>query len=470
MGKSPRRLALFGEGDLERVILWSPDRAWTAGDLLDSAQALSDRLRARARTPRYLINLATRRDDFVVGLLAGMLGGQMNLMPSTHTPGAINDLGARYPRTVILHGSDATLDVSIDESIPRVAIRSPVASAPRHVKTAMPLLREDAIVARVFTSGSTGTPSGHDKTWGRLVANARNAARALAAEAELDNPPLHLLGTVPSQHMYGFESLVLAALCGDAVLSTDQPFFPSDIADGLARLPTPRALVTTPYHLQHLLAAEITLPRCERILCATAPLDPALAREAESRLGGVLQEIYGSTETGQIAVRRPCKNDQWSLMRGIELRQSGEKTIAQGGHLEEPTPLADRIEPIDPGHFRLHGRRGNQVNIAGKRSSIEFLNAKLLAIDGVVDGRFFHPGRTADRRGTQRLAAVVCAPGLSTERLREALRAQVDPVFLPRPLLLVDHLPVNATGKVTHESLLRLIGDVSTPPGTEPST
>lgn len=458
MDRNSRQLPVLVDERMDQVILRSPERCWTAADLLASARALSDRLHAQPHTPRYLINLAGRRDDFLVGLLAGMLGGQTNLMPASHTPGAINDLLERHPDTVLLHGHKDAHDPRIAARQPRVAIPRLREASTDLVEATMPSIAGDAVVARVFTSGSTGTPRGHDKTWGRLIDNARAASRALDALASSTADPLQVLGTVPSQHMYGFESLILAAVCEGAVLSTEQPFFPTDIATALAGLPTPRALVTTPYHLHHLLASGIELPRCERILCATAPLDPTLARRAESALGGVLQEIYGCTETGQIAVRRPSQDVSWSLMPGIELRHEGDGVIARGGHIERPTRLGDRIAPVDERRFELLGRQGNQVNIAGKRSSIEFLNAKLCAIDGVAEGMFFDPG--ADNApSTTRLAAVVCAPGLSVERVRDALRAEIDPVFLPRPLLLVDRLPVNATGKVTRESLRRLLDD-----------
>jgi acyl-coenzyme A synthetase/AMP-(fatty) acid ligase len=37
--------------------------------------------------------------------------------------------------------------------------------------------------------------------------------------------------------------------------------------------------------------------------------------------------------------------------------------------------------------------------------------------------------------------------------LTEQLRQLIDPVFLPRPLLIVDELPRNATGKLPQQAL-----------------
>jgi len=55
------------------------------------------------------------------------------------------------------------------------------------------------------------------------------------------------------------------------------------------------------------------------------------------------------------------------------------------------------------------------------------------------------------------LTAVVVAPGLSEQQLLAALSERLDPVFLPRPLIKVDALPRNETGKVTREGLRALV-------------
>ena len=97
------------------------------------------------------------------------------------------------------------------------------------------------------------------------------------------------------------------------------------------------------------------------------------------------------------------------------------------------------------------------VNVAGKRSSLAYLNHHLNSIAGVEDGVFFMPGET--EAGVTRLTAFVVAPGLSRQGLVEALRVRIDPVYLPRPLYFVESLPRNATGKLARETLLRLAAD-----------
>ena len=93
------------------------------------------------------------------------------------------------------------------------------------------------------------------------------------------------------------------------------------------------------------------------------------------------------------------------------------------------------------------------VNVAGKRSSFGYLNAQLNAIPGVIDGAFFLSEGLSGSTGVARLGAVVVAPGLSAAALTEHLRQRIDPVFLPRPLLMVEQLPRNATGKLPLHTL-----------------
>jgi acyl-coenzyme A synthetase/AMP-(fatty) acid ligase len=45
---------------------------------------------------------------------------------------------------------------------------------------------------------------------------------------------------------------------------------------------------------------------------------------------------------------------------------------------------------------------------------------------------------------------------MSVAALTESLRQRIDPVFLPRPLLLVERLPRNATGKLPQQALQSL--------------
>jgi len=395
-----------------------------------------------------------------VAFAASALRGQCTLLPGAYAPELIRRLQLLTPdlycltdgdsdreRLPALHGSIVRLDKELSDPKGREGVRRG-AAAGEH--TEMPKICAAQIVAHVFTSGSTGMPVPHKKTWGQLVENARvEADRLLQGRAGWS-----LLGTVPAQHMYGFESTVLLPLQSSGMLSAARPLFPADIAAALEPLSRPRALISTPVHLRALLDSGVRLPALDLVVSATAMLPIELAREVEARTQAPLLEIYGSTETGQMASRRTVAEQAWTLWPDMELYATEGSWWARGGQLLEPTRLADLFTPLGGEQFLLEGRSADLVNVAGKRSSLAYLSQQLAAIPGVLDGAFFvREDAAASVAGVIRLAAVAVAPGLHAEHITAALRERIDPVFLPRPLVLVEQLPRSDTGKLPQQRL-----------------
>jgi acyl-coenzyme A synthetase/AMP-(fatty) acid ligase len=235
-----------------------------------------------------------------------------------------------------------------------------------------------------------------------------------------------------------------------------QPFFPADIAHALHAVASPRVLVTTPVHLRALLRTRPTLPALTAIVSATAPLEPALAREAERIYATRVVEVFGSTETCVIAHRRPANDTPWQLYSGIRLHPQPDGTLVEAPHFAAPTLLQDIVELLPDQRFQLCGRNSDLLEIAGKRASLGDLTRRLLAIPGVEDGVVF--ALDADSSGVNRLAALVVAPTLREHDVLAALRQSIDPVFLPRRLRCVAALPRNATGKLPRDALLAALG------------
>jgi acyl-coenzyme A synthetase/AMP-(fatty) acid ligase len=330
----------------------------------------------------------------------------------------------------------------------------------------VPRIDADQIAAYVFTSGSTGQPVPHAKRWGMMVRSAKAEGERVRQHLGQHNPlspAFTVTATVPAQHMYGFESSVLLPLHNQAVLDASHPFYPADIAQALHRAPAPRVLVTTPFHLRTLLESQVKLPALALLLSATAPLSPQLANQAEQALGAPLLEIYGCTECGQIATRRTTSTSIWQTYQDLEIRQQaapdGEPLfVAQGAHIEGSVPLNDVLELHSSTRFTLLGRHADLVNIAGKRTSLAYLNHQLNSLPGVVDGAFYWPQHDAQdiQARVQRPIAFVVAPGLSEADLRRMLRERIDPVFMPRPIYFVEQLPRNSTGKLPQQALADL--------------
>mgnify|MGYP000120419013 CR=1 FL=1 len=187
---------------------------------------------------------------------------------------------------------------------------------------------------------------------------------------------------------------------------------------------------------------------------ATAPLSRSLAQEAERYFQTEVHEIFGFAEAGSVAERRTIDGDRWRPLDTVRLVQDRTVWVVQADYLPVPVRVPDRITVDPDGQFVVHGREVDQINIAGHRVSLGDLNQKLLDIEGVQDGVFFLPDEGADL--VTRLIACVVAPGKTVEEIQQALRRRIDPVFLPRPLLLVPRLPRNDTGKLPREALLKL--------------
>lgn len=432
---------LLGHASLDDVLAWRPSGPVRVREFLADVEALA----AQFPAGRNFLNVCQDRYRFTVGLAAGLIAGRTSLQPAAQSAETLRQVLAAFPDVFCMCDGDfdsrdlPCLDFPELSAVDREKVRE------------IPEIPADRVAACLFTSGSTGLPMPHPKTWGSLVRSARAEAGCLGMSA----CPHAIVGTVPAQHSYGFESTVLLALHGGSPFWSGKPFYPQDIVAALAALPRPRMLVTTPFHLAALLAAGLDLPPVDLLLSATAPLSARLAAEAERRFAAPLHEIYGCTEAGQIASRRTTVDQAWELLADVRLEQDGERTTACGGHVEDRVALSDSIEILGDGRFLLHGRHADLVNIAGKRSSLAYLNHQIAALPGVVDAVFFLPDdETAD--GVGRLCAVVVAPGAERRQLLAALRERIDPVFLPRPLILVDALPRNATGKLPRERLLAL--------------
>jgi acyl-coenzyme A synthetase/AMP-(fatty) acid ligase len=419
-----------------------------AGHPITVETFLGDVAALAAQLPRrgHVVNLCRDRYRFAVGFAAALCRRQVNLLPPYDAPETLVLLGADYPDFYCLTDTAAPAGVT--------AFEYPSALSHTAASPVMPCFAADQLAVVLFTSGSTGRPQPHARSWGDLVNSTQAAGRRLGM-ASLGQASL--LGTVPHQHSYGLESVLMLALQHGLVLHAERPFFPADVIAALAAAARPRLLVTTPVHLRIVLAQPGDLPQVDLLLSATAPLSPSLASEAEVRFAAPLYEIYGCSEAGQIAVRRTALTEEWRCLDGITLRQDEAGTWASGAPIAEETLLSDAIEQLGAERFLLLGRIADLVNIAGKRASLAHLNHHLNAIDGVLDGAFV--ATDDDASSVSRLVAFAVAPGLTAEAIITALRQRIDAAFLPRPLHLVASLPRNTLGKLPREEITRLLAE-----------
>jgi len=433
-------IPLFGQANPEAPIAWREQRRVTLGMLMGDAQWLAERLPRRD----YQVNLCRDRYRFLVALAAAQLLRQTLLMPPGRAPADLTDLRKRHPSLYCV--TDAATDPA-DLELFRFSDRLEGSTG----ETPFPELAADRVVVELYTSGSTGTATAHLKTWGMLY----RGAGLTGARLGLDRlAGASVVATVPAQHMYGLETSVVLPFRWGLAVAAEQPLFAADIAASLERLPPPRILITTPLHLRSCILANAELPKVEFILSATAPLPQVLAQQAERLYDTRVLEIYGSTETGAVATRRPACDPIWEALPGVSLGQRQRRWWLSAEHLPNPVPLNDHFRLESEHRFSLLGRDADLIKIAGNRASLTDLNQKLLAIEGVVDGAFFLPDSGSGI--STRLACFAVAPGIGEQQILDALRQTLDPAFLPRPLLRVPALPRTETGKLPRQALLDL--------------
>lgn len=416
---------IFKVGDLRRDFAFSGGRLYRLMDALEEASFDLPGQSANAT----VLNLCSERYRFACVLLATLQRGQLTLLPSDRAPRTLDDLTKAYNNVRIIDDADL------------------VQSEGRPRRDFAGILNPEARII-AHTSGTQGLPLAFQKS----IATLRTSASLIAKH--LGGVQGHrIVATVPPQHMYGLELSVLLPLFEGALMDGRHPFYPADVFAALADGPGPCILVTTPFHLRALLKdAPQHCPTLSLIVSATAPMDLQLARSCEAQFKVPLLEVFGCTELGSIAGRRPARDTKWRWFEGVTLEPSEPYPTIRAQHVPDTVSQADEIRVCDGRHFFLGERHADLLNIAGKRSSLSRLRHQALTLAEIEDIAFAVIKGPVDRLA----AAYVASPGVSAERIHAQLREVLDPSFMPRILVRTDSLPRTATGKVPKAALLEL--------------
>ncbi|MCS6896904.1 MAG: AMP-binding protein [Nitrospira sp.] len=432
---------LIGPYDSDDILAWGLGTSRSAGQFLADIHLLAETLPDRPT----VINLASSRYEFFVGFAAAIIRRQVTLLPQSRAPHAVRQVARDYPRCYILTDRDEPIEGIL--SIPIRLMQQAVVAPPE-----APRVPLDQVVAVAFTSGTTGKPVPNRKTWGALTAVARATGARLGIK---DRDRVTVVATVPHQHMFGLEASVMLPILHGLVMHAGRPLFPADIQNVLTEAPGRWMLVTTPLHLRACVSDGVTVPPGGLVLSATAPLAVDLARQAEQRFQAEVREIFGFAEAGSVADRRTVAGDRWKPLDGVRVEQEGSSCVVRAWYLPTAVPVPDHLSVYPDGDFIVHGRKADQINVAGYRTSLDELNRKLLQIEGVQDGVFVLPDEQIGL--VTRLMAFVVAPERNEEEILRDLRPHLDPVFLPRPLVRVPKLPRNETGKLPREAVADMI-------------
>ena len=431
---------LIGPYYPDDVLAWEQEGPRTAHEFLADAWYLAEQLPERPS----VLNFVSSRYMFLVGFAAAILRQQVTLLPQSRAPQTIRRLVGDYPGSYGLTDRGETI-----EGVESISIKSRESWNSQSFE--VPHVPNNQVVAIAFTSGSTGLPVPNAKTWGALTAVAYATGASLGIKNRASTT---VVATVPQQHMFGLEASVMLPIMHGLIMHAGRPLFPADIGSALAEVKGSWILVTTPLHLRACVTDGVKVPPSGLVLSATAPLARSLAQETERCFQAKVHEIFGFAEAGSVAERRTIDGEHWRPLSGVRVIKDQASCHVHAWYLPDPVQVPDRITTTSQGTFIVHGREGDQVNVAGHRVSLGDLNHALLQVEGVQDGVFVVPEEGPGL--VTRLMAFVVAPGKNNREIQRALRASIAPVFLPRPLISVPSLPRNATGKLPREAMNKL--------------
>ncbi|MEL0585699.1 MAG: AMP-binding protein [Candidatus Thiodiazotropha sp. (ex. Lucinoma kazani)] len=350
--------------------------AYNNGCLITYKELLNDVAYLVKYLPRqqYQTNLCENRYKFLVGLLAALTLNQIVLLPPNRAKLEIENIEKQHGPSYRLvdnpqdiDGDNYYLYDQLSESCTNSQSESRI-SFPTH-QTAI----------KLYTSGTTGTPISHVKTWGMLYKGALLTGKRMGLHK------IHsfaALATVPPQHMYGLEASIMLPVVWNGIITSWKPFMPEDISDYAAELSYPLILATTPLHISSCVKVKLRITNVIKIVSATAPFSQTLAKQIRNLFSAEINEIYGTTETGAIATRNTAETDTWTLLPGMVIQPAHDSFLVDIPHYDIPIMLHDRLEIVDDSNFNLLGRNSDMIKIAGKRASLGPVNTNFVIILG----------------------------------------------------------------------------------------
>ena len=479
-------LPAFNYSSLDSPVVFFQGRAISLGELLHTVDYLADKIPAH----QHLLNLYENRYYFLLGFLLGLKQQSISLFPSTVTPHVLAELKKSYKGLLILSEQSPSQETSQIFNLQAVLESQDFLSYNNktNIKSELnfPEIELSQTVAIIFTSGSTGQPKPYIKQWNDLLIASSHLTQTLFSGIkhtahEKSKTLFALLATVPAQHMYGLEASIIVALQNGFLMHSDKPFFPQDITHCLEELTLlaksrqqniATSLITTPLHLKACIKTEVLLPGIKQFISATAPLRTELAQSCEQRYDAQVMEIFGCTEVGSMAYRRTIEAEQWTVLDDIHLKAMNEHEIQINTNRSIKQFLFnDVIELLDEHHFILKGRKEDLINIAGKRTSLAYLNHHLQSYTALNDACFYQESNLSHTNISppeNRLVAFIVLNHLESlddgidkkqivRKIRSHLQQSIESIFLPKKIYFVESLPRNPTGKLPQSELKKLM-------------
>lgn len=434
---------------LGQAAILTTDRCWTWHEIHSASVRLARLI--RAGTP--VCNLCETRVGFLVAWLAALRNRSPMLLPPSGSDSDLERVLAETPNATIVVDREALLAPFSKGRTRAIVLDQEILADPLDPSNLAWTPDGRYLAVCLFTSGSTGQPRAQWRTLDQLLQGARALVECLEmtfAKRVADSAVV--VSSVAPQHMFGFETSVMLPILTGVPVFDARPLLPLDISTLFSRCRRPAVWITTPMHVRALARAKESVANCDFALSSTMPLDRGLAAQVEPLIGAPIIEIYGSTETGALALRRTTQNLRWKPISGVVVDNTGDATNVTGLHFPSPQEVSDVIEVAADGMFELVGRHSDLVKVGGRRASLAGLNLIAQQLPGLEDGVFYLPPGDV---GTVR-TVFFHQGALDRDAAESWMRKHIDPVFLPRTWIQVDRLPRDSNGKLRRTSLDKL--------------
>jgi acyl-CoA synthetase (AMP-forming)/AMP-acid ligase II len=344
--------------------------------------------------------------------------------------------------------------------------------------------RQD-LVALPYSSGTTGLPKGVMLTHHNIVANICQVD-AVETYDQTDT----LIGILPFFHIYGMTVVMGTALYKGATVVTMPRFDLGQFLQMMQNYGVTWAYLVPPIVLalaKHPLVDQFDLSRVKSILSGAAPLSKEVAQACAARLGCIVRQGYGLTETSPVTHITP--NDPARVKPGsiglclphtqakvinndtgaeLEPDQTGEIWIrgpqVMQGYLNHPEATTATIDTDGwlrtgdigyadaDGYFFVVDRLKELIKYKGIQVAPAELEAVLLTHPAVADAAVIP--LADEEAGEVPKAFVVLRSQADPQELMTYVAERVAPYKKIRYLELIDQIPKSASGKILRRVLI----------------
>lgn len=299
------------------------------------------------------------------------------------------------------------------------------------------------------TSGSTGEAKTIVKTAEEMWLSAEVLANALPFSAGNE---ITTISSVSIQHIYGLTVHIMMSLVQGWVIGRKQQFFPECIM-AESQKSSQTVLVSSPAMLSRMDWQNPQLPKVVGIISSGGTLDPDVSNQIRQQLHQPVVEIYGSTETGPIAIRQDT--GLWQTLPYSQVGTDEEGALwLEAKWAKDRQQTADAVE-IHPNGFELLGRIDRIVKIGDKRTSLVSVEQALMKHDWIDDcyiGKHPEHQRLATWAGLNELGIQVFRDHgrkYVIEQLKTHLSQSQEKSAIPRFWRFTDKLPRNSQSKIS---------------------